>query len=377
MDLNFTDEQQMLKDMTREFLEAECPKALVRSMEHDDFGYPEELWSKMAELGWMGLVFPEEYGGAEFAFEDMAILLEEMGRAILPGPFFSTVVLCGQAILDSGTKEQKAEFLGKIANGELIMALALTEPEGYYEARDITTRADWSGNDYVINGSKFFVADAQVANCLLVVARTSESEDPLQGLSLFIVDSNTPGITVSPLGVLGIDKQGQIEFDNVIVPSDRLLGIYGNGWDIVEKLMVWGAIGKCAESVGGAEAAMELAVSYVNGRNAFGQTIGSLQAIQHHCANMLVDVETSRLLTYQAASLVSQGKFQAQQISMAKAWVSDAYGRVTSLVHQCHGGIAFTKEMDIHLYHKKAKVNQQLFGDAYFHQQRITDSLKS
>ena len=375
MDLGFSEEQQMLSPLAREFLEAECPKSLVRAMEADEKGYSPELWQKMAELGWLGLTFPEQYGGAEFSFLDMAILLEEMGRAILPGPYFSTVVLCGQAILDAGTDEQKDAYLERIAMGELIMALALTEASGQYEAGDIAVRCDPSGEGYAINGVKMFVSDGQAAGSFIVAARSSDNLDPRDGVSLFIVDADTPGVTVTPLGVMGIDKQAEVVFDNVEVSADNLLGPLDGGWPLVEKLIVWGAIGKCAESVGGAQAAMELAVSYVNARPAFGRSIGSFQSIQHHCANMLTDIDTSRYLTYQAAGLVSQGDFSAPEVSKAKAWISDAYGRVTYLAHQCHGGISFTKEMDIHLYHKRAKVNQALFGDARFHWDRIAAAL--
>lgn len=369
MELSFSEEQEMLSPLAREFLEVECPKSLVRAMESDEKGHSPELWQKMAELGWLGLTFPEQYGGAEFSFLDMAILLEEMGRAILPGPYFSTVVLCGQAILDSGTDDQKSDCLERIAGGELIMALALTEPSALYGPDGISARYEPSGDGYAINGVKTFVSDGQVADSFIVAARSGD------GVSLFIVDADAPGVTVTPLKVMGIDKQAEVAFDNVQASADSLLGPLGEGWPLVEKLMAWGAIGKCAESVGGAQAAMELAVSYVNARPAFGRSIGSFQAIQHHAANMLTDIDTSRLLTYQAAGLVSQGDFAAPEIARAKAWVSDAYGRVTTLAHQCHGGISFTKEMDIHLYHKRAKVNQSLFGDARFHWDRIAASL--
>jgi alkylation response protein AidB-like acyl-CoA dehydrogenase len=377
MDLALTEEQEMLKTSTREFLEIECPKSLVREMETDEIGLSPNLWKKMAELGWLGLLFPEEYGGADFSFLDMAILLEEMGRALLPGPYLSTVVLCGQAILDAGTDEQKANFLAKIAEGELVMALALTEASARYQASDITVRADLSGDGYVINGTKMFVSDGQAADYFMVVARTTDGPDPHEGISILLVDARSPSITVNPLRVMGIDKQAEVVFRDVRVASDHLLGPAGKGWPLVEKLLVWGAVGKCAESVGGAQAAMELTVSYVNARSAFGQRIGSFQAIQHHCANMLTDVDTSRNLAYQAAWLVAQGETKAPEISKAKAWTSDAYSRVTALAHQCHGGIAFTKEMDIHLYHKKAKVSEFLFGDAAFHREKIASSLEA
>ncbi|MBF8267853.1 MAG: hypothetical protein HW388_1361 [Dehalococcoidia bacterium] len=366
----------MLRASAREFLERECPKSLVRGMERDEKGHSPELWRKMAELGWLGLVTPERYGGAEFGFLDLAILLEEMGRALLPGPYFSTVVLGGQAIMDAGSQEQKDAFLGKLAAGDLIMALALTEPSAHYHARGVTVRADLSGSSYVVHGTKMFVSDAQAADYFIVVARTSESANHQEGISLLLVDAHSPGITINPLRVMGIDKQAEVVFQGVQVPAGNLLGPAGGGWPLVEKMLVWGAVGKCAESVGGAQVAMEMAVDYAKTRHAFGRPIGSFQAIAHHCSNMLTDVEVSRYLTYQAAWLVGQGELHAPEISEAKAWISDAYRRVTSLAHQCHGGIGFIKEMDLHFYHKRAKVNEVLFGDAAFHWERIASALE-
>jgi alkylation response protein AidB-like acyl-CoA dehydrogenase len=346
-------------------------------METDERGYSPDLWRKMAEIGWMGLVIPEKYGGAEFGFLDLALLLEETGRAMLPGPYFSTVVLCGQVIADAGSESQKDYFLGKIAGGDLVMALALTEPSAQYIARGVTVRAEMSGGGYLINDTKMFVSDGQVADYFIVVARTAESAVPEEGISLFLVDAHSPGITVNPLRVMGVDKQAEVVFQDVHVPADSLLGPAGGGWPLVEKLLVWGAVGKCAESVGGAQKALDMAVDYVKTRHAFGRPIGSFQLIQKHCTDMLGDVDVSRYLTYQAAWLVERGEFQAPEISKAKAWVSDAYRRVTALAHQCHGGIAFIKELELHLYYKKAKVNEVLFGDAAFHWEKIASALEA
>ena len=375
MDFALTNEQEMLRSSGREFLDRECPKSLVREMETHETGHSPELWRKMAGLGWLGLPFPERYGGAGFSFQDLAVLLEEMGRFLLPGPFFSTVALCGQAILDSGTEGQKAAFLTSIASGEMRMALALTEPGALYQADGISLLADRVGGGYVLNGAKMFVSDGLAADHFIVVARTSRGADPREGISLLLVDTKSPGITVNPLNVMGIDKQAEVAFQDVRVASDSLLGSAGGGWPVVEKLLAWGSAGKCAESVGGAQAVLELTAEFVKTRHAFGRPIGSFQAIQHHCANMLADVDTSRYLTYQAAWLVSRGEFHAPEVSKAKAWTSDAYRRVTALAHQCHGAIAFTKDMDIHLYHKKAKVNELLFGDAAFHWERIAGAM--
>jgi alkylation response protein AidB-like acyl-CoA dehydrogenase len=375
MDFGLNEGQQMLKTSARAFLERECPHTYVREMEENEKGYTTEMWEKLADLGWLGLVIPERYGGLEMSFLNMALLLEEMGRANLPGPFFSTVVLGSLAVLEAGSDSQKDDLLPKIAEGQAIVTLALTEPSATWEASGIQATADVKGDGFVINGTKLFVPNAHAADYLLVAARTSQSEDPEEGVTLFIVPSSAAGLSQTLLKTVASDRQSEVVMNGVSAPASSVLGEVGEGWPVVRRVLQYGAVGKCAEMIGGAEAVLEMTVDYAKERKQFGRPIGSFQAIQHHCANMLTDIDTSRYLTYQAAGLVSQGDFSAPEVSKAKAWLSDAYGRVTYLAHQCHGGISFTKEMDIHLYHKKAKVNQALFGDARFHWDRIAAAL--
>jgi alkylation response protein AidB-like acyl-CoA dehydrogenase len=199
MDFALSEEQEMLKKMARDFLENECPKSLVREMEDDEKGYSPELWKKMADLGWMGLVLPEEHGGEGLTFLDLAVLIEEMGRALVPGPYLSTVVYCGLPILAAGTEEQKREFLPKIAKGDLILSLALTEPSASWEPSGIETRAVADGDDFVINGTKLFISDAHVADCLLCATRTRDSAEGEDGITLFLVDAKSQGISMTPL----------------------------------------------------------------------------------------------------------------------------------------------------------------------------------
>jgi len=370
MDLEFTEEQEMLRKFARDFMVDKCPKEYVREMEEDEKGYSPDVWREMAELGWMGLVFPEKYGGQDMSFFDLTVLLEEMGRACMPGPFFSTVVLGGMTILDVGSKEQKQEFLPQIAEGKMAIALALTEPAGTYTPAGISVTAVADGDDYVINGTKLFVSDANVADYLICVARTKDgaSED---GITLFLVDAKSQGISYTMLKTIASDKQAEVVFDNVRVPKKNMLGELDKGWAEVAKIINRAAAGKCAEMIGGAQQVLEMTVQYAKDRVQFGRPIGSFQAIQHHCANMATDVDGSKFITYEAAWMLSEGLPCAKEIAMAKAWVSEAYRRVVTLGHQVHGAIGFTKDHDMQLYFRRAKAAELAFGDADFHRETV------
>ena len=366
MDLGLNEEQEMLRQSARDFLRRECPKQLVRQLDESDEGYSSELWRKMAELGWMGLVFPEEYGGGGRDFSDLAILLEEMGYNIVPGPFFSTVVLGGLTILIAGSEEQRMEFLPKIARGGIILSLALTEPTASYDAASVKTKAIAHNGRYVIKGTKLFVLNANVADYMLCVARTKQARNPENGITLFLVDAKSPGVKCTLLKTLARDKQCEVVFDNVTVSEKSIVGERDGGWPIVKDVLQKATVAKCAEMVGGAQAALDMAVNYAKERVQFGRPIGSFQAIQHYCANMAADVSGSRFVTYKAAWKVSEGLPAALDVAIAKAWASEAYGRITLSAHQIFGAIGFTMDHDIHLYYRQAKAAEIIFGDADF-----------
>jgi len=375
MDLGLSEEQEMLKTSARDFLQKECPKQLVKQLDESDTGYSPELWRKMAELGWMGLVFPEKYGGSDGSFLDLVVLLETMGYNILPGPFFSTVVLCGLTILASGTEEQKRELLPKIAAGEMILALALTEPSAGYDAASIKVKATARNGGYVINGTKLFILDANVADHILCVARTKETKNPEDGITVFLVDARSPGIKCTLLKTLARDKQCEIVFEDVTVPEKNILGKPDKGWPIVKSTLQRATAAKCAEMVGGAQAALEMTVSYAKERVQFNRPIGSFQAIQHYCANMVTDVDGSRFITYKAAWELSEGLPATRDVAIAKAWTSEAYGRVTLLAQQIFGAIGFTMDHDIHLYYRRAKAGEIMFGDGDFQRAIVAGEL--
>ena len=371
MDFALSEEQEMLKTSARDFLAEKCPKTLVAEMEKDERGYPEELWREMAGLGWLGLVFPEQYEGSGMSFLDLAVLLEETGRACLPGPLFSNVVLGGLTILDAGTAEQKKSYLPRISRGEAIVTLALTEPDVQYRAKSVKVRAKVDGDDYVISGPKLFVPDAHVANHLLCVARTEETSDAEQGISVLLVDAGTPGLSHSMLKTMSGDKQCEVVFDNVRVSKDRVVGAAGQGWPIVQRAIERAAIAKCCEMVGMMSRALEMTVAYAKDRKQFGKPIGTFQIIQHYCANMATDTDAARFATYQAAWRISNGLPATREVAIAKAWMNEAFGRVITLAHQVHGAIAVTIDHELQYYTKRGKAADLSYGDGDFYRELV------
>ena len=365
MDFDFDESQKMLSTAARDFLATECPMSLVRQMEEDEKGYSPELWEKMAEMGWMGVAIPEEYGGMGQSCLDLAILLEEMGRVCLPGPFLPTVVLGGFTILEAGSEEQKEQLLPEIAEGKTFFTLALAEPNDQYTADSVEIEAKANQDGWLLSGTKLFVPDAHVAKYIICPARTAE------GITLFLVDSQGPGVTCTALKTLASDKQFEVVFDKVKVSSQDMLGELGRGWDYIEKVMPKILASKCAEMLGGAERVFEMSVDYAKERVQFGRPIGSFQAVQHHCSNMAISLEALRYITYNVAWRISEGLPCDKEASIAKAYVSDAYQQIVWLAHAVHASIGFTMDHDLPIYYRRAKAAEVTFGDAYFHQEIV------
>jgi alkylation response protein AidB-like acyl-CoA dehydrogenase len=375
MDLALSERQERLKSAAREFLDKECPKSYVREMEADEKGYSPQVWKKIAGLGWLGLPFPEEYGGSDGSFLDLALLLEEMGRACLPGPFFSTTVLSGLLLLGAANRGCKAELLPKIASGDLIVTLALTEPSNSYKPSGVGLRASPEGLDFVLSGTKLFVSDAHIADYVICVARTKDAATKGDGITLFLVDTRSAGLSTILLNTIGGDKQCEVIFDKVKVSQDSIIGELDRGWPLIERILERAALGKCAEMVGGGQQVIEMAVSHAKERQQFGHPIGSFQAIQFHCANMLIDVDISRYLTYEAAWKIDEGLSHSMEVAIAKAGVGDAYHRVVALGHQVIGGVGYKEDHDMHLYFNRAKAAELLFGGADFYREKIAQEL--
>ncbi len=376
MDLGLSEEQEMLKNFARDFLEKECPEKYVRDMEEDERGYSPEVWSKMAEQGWQGLIIPEQYGGAGFCFLDLIVLLEEFGRALVPGPFISTVVGGAIPVLEAGSESQKQEYLPRIASGELIMTLAFTEPSASFEADGVATTATRDGDQYVLNGTKLFIQDANVATMMVVVARRpgSSGED---GISLFLLEAQSPGISIETLKTIASDKQCEVKLDNVRVPAANLLGEEGRGWDAMRRIIQKATVAECAYLVGLAQMDFEISVNYAKERVQFGRPIGSFQAIQHKAADMVTDVDGARFIMYRAAWAVAEGEPDAEtQVHMAKSWCSDATRRVVAHGQQIHGGIGFTKDYKIQLFFRRQKRSELMWGDGDYHREKVADALQ-
>jgi alkylation response protein AidB-like acyl-CoA dehydrogenase len=374
MDLRLTETQEILKKMARDFLTTECPKTLVRKLEQSEEGYSPEVWKKMAELGWMGLIIPEEYGGMGYTFQDLVVLLEEIGRNILPGPLIATITSTF-AILEAGTEEQKKELLPKIAQGELILTTALLEGDGVFDASGVAVKATPKGDDFVINGTKLFVEMAHVASHILCVTRTKDGTSPENGVSLFIVDSKTLGISCEVIPTTAADKLCEVRFKDVTVPKKNILGKLDEGWPIVEMMLRKGAIAKCAESIGAIDACVEMTVAYSKERVQYERPIGAFQALQHIIADMWTAMETSRYLVYEAAWMESQGLPCAKEASMAKAYVNEVYKNLSKWAVRVHGAIATSADHDIPFYYRRSLAADIAFGGTDFHREIVAQKI--
>jgi len=375
MDLRFTETQEILKQMARDFLATECPKTLVRKLEQSEEGYSPEVWKKMAELGWMGLIIPEEYGGMGYTFQDLVVLFEEIGRNILPGPLIATITSTF-AILEAGTEEQKKELLPKIAQGELILTTALLEGDGVFDASGVAVKATPKGDDFVIDGTKLFVEMAHVANHIICVTRTKDGTAPEKGITIFIVDSKTPGISCEVIPTTAADKLCEVRFNNVTVPKKNMLGKMDEGWPIVEMMLRKGAIIKCAESLGAIETCVEMTVAYSKERVQYDRPIGAFQALQHKIADMWTAMETSRYLIYEAAWMESEGLPCTKEASMAKAYVNEVYKDVSKWAVRLHGAIATSDDHDIPLYYRRSKAADIAFGNTDFHREIVAQKMR-
>lgn len=378
MDFGFSEEQDMLRQVAQDFLTENCPTTFVRQMMEDNKGYSPDLWNKMAELGWLGLAFPEEYGGQGYSFIDLTVILEEMGAALLPSPFLSSVILAGQAILTGGSEEQKKAYLPKIADGSMIATLALTEPSGRFDAEGVSdVKATPTDDGFEISGTKLFITDAHISDVMVVAARTKDSGDKSFGVTLFLVDSNTAGVTTNLLKTMDeTRKQCEVVFDSVKVSRDRVLGQVDMGWPVLSKVLHVGCAALCAEMVGGAQRVLDISVDYAKERVQFGRPIGSFQAIKHKCSEMMLQVESAKSAAYYAAWSIDEDVPDAPlAISMAKAYCSDAYRYTAGEGIQVHGGIGFTWEHDMHLYFKRAKFSEFTFGDATYHRELVAQEI--
>ncbi len=374
MNFAFSEEQDQLREAVRKFLEAKSPESDVRRLMETTEGYDPAVWQQMAnELGLQSLQIPEAYGGQGYTFVELGIVLEEQGRALLCAPYFSTVVLAANAILNAGSEDEKAALLPGIASGETIATLAFTEPNGRWDADGITLEAKAAGAEYVLDGTKMFVLDGHTADLVVVAARTAGTTGE-DGISFFTVAGDAPGLTRTPLATMDqTRKQARLEFSGV---KAQPLGTPGSGWAALSTTLDQAAVGLSNEMVGGAQFVLEESVQYAKDRVQFGRPIGSFQAIKHKCADMLLEVESAKSAAYYAAWAAAEGNDEVPVVaSLAKAYCSDAYFHAAAENIQIHGGIGFTWEHNAHLYFKRAKSSEILLGDATYHRELLAQRI--
>ena len=374
MDVLFTEEEEMLKRLTRAFLEAECPLRLSSDMEADERGYPPDLWKQMAQLGWFGLALPERYGGQGAPLTYLGIVLEEVGRAVAPVPFHSTMVPA-LTIERAGTDEQRQDVLPRVCRGDMIMTWALTERDYRLRPESIHAEAVPNGDHYVISGSKLFVENFNVADSCLVACRTGEGSPDSEGISLFLVDTASPGVSDTLLNTLAKDKQSDVVFDHVRVPKGNLVGELNRGWPIVEAMLERATALLCAQIVGASGKAAELAIEYSKSRVAFGRPIGAFQSIAHMCADMTMWVDGARLLTYEALWRMDQGLTAGPQVSAAKAFCNDRCEAVVRSSNMIHGGISFMREFNLNLWFRRVSAWTMRLGTSFEHRARIAQAI--
>jgi alkylation response protein AidB-like acyl-CoA dehydrogenase len=365
----FSDEQEELRRVVRSFLEDKSAEAAVREQMETDKGYDDAVWSQMGEqMGLQGLIIPEEHGGSGYSYVELIVVLEEMGRALLCAPFFSTVVLAGNTLMQSGDDAAKAKYLPGIASGETIATLAITEENGRWDETGVTLTAKAEGDGYVLDGAKSYVLDGHLANLIIVAARTDA------GVSLFAVDGEAAGLTRTQLATMDqTRKQAKLEFSGT--PAE-LIGTDGGGWDVLSTVLDLAAVGLAAEQVGGAQMCLDMAVEYAKVRVQFGRPIGSFQAIKHKCADMLLEVESAKSAAYYAGWCASEMNDELPSVaSLAKAYCSEAYFHASAENIQIHGGIGFTWEHPAHLYFKRAKSSELLFGDPTYHRELLAQRI--
>ena len=372
MPMVLNEEQRHLRDTAREFLQEKAPVAALRELRDDDdsLGYSQALWAEMAAMGWSGIIIPEEFGGLEFGFAGLGVVLQETGRTLTASPLFATCVLGASAILLAGDQHQKEAVLPGIAAGDICLALALEESHRH-EPLGVRLRAERSGNGYRLNGAKQFVLDGHSADRLVVVARSSGEPGSAEGISLLLVDAHAPGISRRRTPMMDSRNAARIEFHDVDVPATALLGGEGEAWPVLEQVLDRGRAAIAAEMLGSAHECFERTVGYLKQRQQFGALIGTFQALQHRAAQIFIDLELLQSVVRDACDKVdSASPLLAMVASLAKARANDACELVSNEAVQMHGGIGITDQLDIGLFLKRARVTMQILGDTRFHRSR-------
>lgn len=373
MRLVLTEDQELLAKTALDFVQEESPLGRVRALRdaHDSLGFSKSFWRKMAELGWVGILVPEEQGGAGMGLAELAVVMEALGRNLVPEPFLSTVLLGGGLLAAAGSEAQQSEWLGAIAAGDRFLAVAYQEPKSRYELAAVTTRATASGDGYRIEGEKIQVLDAAAADALVVAARSAGGDRDRDGISLFLVPRNAAGVEVSPQTRVDSRGAANVSFRGVEVAATARLGAEGQGHALLEAAVDRATVGLCAEMLGGMQQVFDDTVEHLKTRQQFGVPIGSFQGLKHRAARLFMELELSRSAVMAAARAGDDGQadFQAL-VSLAKARCSDAYALIANEGVQMFGGVGMTDEYDLGFYMKRARVAEMTFGDGAWHRSR-------
>ena len=377
MEFSLTEEQEILRDTANSFLEDFSNSQSIRKAMESDLRFDPVLWKRMAsEMGWTGILVPENYGGIGLSWVELVTLMEQMGKNLLCSPFHPTVCLGISSLLEAGNEEQKSSFLPLIASGELIVTLACLERSGSWLPEGIETTFEKKGSEYCLNGIKRFVPYGHSSDLIIVAARKKDNSNS-KDLTLFLVGSDNPNISINQLATMDQTRpQSELKLSNLKLSESKLLGKEGDGWEILNKVRSLGALGIAADQVGGAQKCLDMTCKYVLEREQFGRKIGSFQSIKHRLADMMVLVESARSSAYYAACLVKEGNDELDEaISIAKSYCSEAYFKCASDSIQLHGGVGFTWEYDVHLYFKRAKSSEIAFGSPQLHKDKIANFL--
>ncbi len=372
MTLTLSEEQAFLKDTAKKFAQEKTPTTHFREIRDNENPecFDREIWQEMAAQGWSGILVPEEYGGSNFGLAGIGVVLEELGRTLTPSPLFATSVVCATILNKAGNDSQKKEFLTKIASGEVTMAFALEEGPRH-KPFSINLDAKKDGKNFILNGKKNFVIDGGFADYIIVVAKTSETEDHL---SLFILAKDVKGLNIIPTTMVDHKNAANIEFKEVIIPEANLLGAQNDAKEIIEETLDISRAALSAEMLGGALEAFDITLNYLKEREQFGEKIGSFQALQHRAALMFTDLELCKSCVIEALTAYDEGSNDLQRIvSLAKSKIGETFFNVSNEGVQMHGGVGVTDEYDIGLYMKRARVAEQTFGNSEYHRNRYAE----
>jgi len=374
VDLSLNEKEARLKQEARRFMEKEAPKDVLLKLEKTETGYTRELWDKIVKTGWLGTLIPAQYGGAGGSLTLAGVLLEELGRGPLPGPYFSSSILTSLIILEAGSEEQKKQTLPGISQGKNIFCLALEEKESEGSPQSIQTTATAASGDFILHGTKLFVRDARAATHIICVARSGRGASPAEGLSLFVVDKNLPGVSVRPLsGFMG--GCYEVKFDSVKIPGSAVLGALDAGYKPLDQAMEKAIPILCAYQVGGCQAVFEMSVERSQTREQFGTPIGRFQRIQDHIIDIVNHLDAARWTTYEALWKLDTGKPARESVHMAKAVTSEAYFQACTSAHHVHGGIGYSESFGLTLHTKMSRGLYHQLGDPRYHRRQLAGLL--